>query len=155
MDIALFDGCCSYGNIVWGITYTSKLDKLLKLQKRVVRCCTLFDFHAHSKPLFLKLKVLDIYQLNKYLVGLMLFRYVYTSLPENLQVLLTFNNEIHNYNTRHREKFHIFKCTTIFVSFSFKHTAPLVWNALPQEICQTRHFNGFKRKFKSHLLAST
>lgn len=39
-----------------------------------------------------------------------------------------------------------------FVSFSFKHIAPLVWNALPQEICQTTNFNGFKRKFKCYLL---
>ena len=46
----------TYCNIVWSSTYVSSLNRILLLQKRVVRAITNSDYRAHSTPLFLHLK---------------------------------------------------------------------------------------------------
>ena len=43
---------------VWGNTYNSYLDPLIKLQKRAVRIIANADFRANTAPLFKDLKIL-------------------------------------------------------------------------------------------------
>ena len=44
-----------YGNIVWANNYPTRLDKLLKLQKKALRVTTFSSYKAPSLPLFQKL----------------------------------------------------------------------------------------------------
>ena len=56
----------TYCNIVWASTYPSNLTRLLLMQKRAVRAITNAYYRAHTKPLFLQLGVLNIYQINTF-----------------------------------------------------------------------------------------
>ena len=50
----------TYCNIVWGNCASYLLQKLFLLQKRAIRAVTRSHFLAHTRELFLKLKILDI-----------------------------------------------------------------------------------------------
>ena len=64
-----------YCNVVWANTYPSRLLGLLKLQKKIVRICSMSHYTAPSQPLFKKLNLLTIYQLNDYCISLMVFKH--------------------------------------------------------------------------------
>ena len=55
-----------YCNIVWANTYPTNLDKILKLQKRVVRIIANVGYRDHTRPLFSKFKLFDVYDVNKF-----------------------------------------------------------------------------------------
>ena len=54
----------TYGNLVWGNTYPTRLQKIMNVQKKIVR---LICFKSYSEPLFLDLKILNVYKINDYL----------------------------------------------------------------------------------------
>ena len=49
-----------YGNIVWGNNYKTRLDSLIKIQKKVVRVITFSSYTESSKPLFPKLEIPNV-----------------------------------------------------------------------------------------------
>ena len=57
-------------NVVWGNTYKTKLIPILNIQKKILRLLTFSPYREHSKPLFDKYKILNIYQINDFLIGL-------------------------------------------------------------------------------------
>ena len=52
-----------YGNIVWANAYQSHLDRLYKLQKKIVRIMTFKEYNHSSIPLFEELKMQNVYQI--------------------------------------------------------------------------------------------
>ena len=52
-----------YCNIIWSSTYPSSLNRILLLQKRIIRIVANADYLSHTKPLFKNLKILDIFNL--------------------------------------------------------------------------------------------
>ena len=72
----------NYCIILWGKCNKYLLERLHKLQKRAVRVITKSSFLSHSEPLFVKLKVLPIYQLYEYNVGIFMFLFNKELLPE-------------------------------------------------------------------------
>ena len=98
-----------YWNIIWVKTYSTNLEKIFKLQKRMIRIIANVGFGDHTKTLFFKLKLLTVYDINRYQTGSFIFRCInfpYT-LPPIFQTYFVHNEEIHNYNTRTASKFHV------------------------------------------------
>ena len=60
----------NYCNVVWACTYHSKLDKMYKLQKRVIRIITNVGYLSHTKSLFSKYRILSVFELNKLQIGM-------------------------------------------------------------------------------------
>ena len=54
----------TYGNLVWGNTYPTRLQNLLKIQKKIVWLMCFKSYTDHSEPLFFNLKILNIYKIN-------------------------------------------------------------------------------------------
>ena len=52
-----------YGNVVWANAYQSHLEKIYKLQKKLVRIITFKEYNHSSKPLFDNLKLLNFIKL--------------------------------------------------------------------------------------------
>ena len=70
-----------YCIIGWGSTYPSNLNRLILLQKRIVRIVNKRPFDAHTDPLFRDLKILkfvDIYSLH---LGKLMYSYNNNLLP--------------------------------------------------------------------------
>ena len=60
----------TYCNIVWGSNYCTRLKSLHKVQKKIVRLMTFSKFNESTKPIFKELKILDLFELNTFLVSL-------------------------------------------------------------------------------------
>ena len=54
-----------YGNVIWANTYQSRLETIRKLQKKIIRIITFSDYRDHTLPLFKKLSILPIDEINK------------------------------------------------------------------------------------------
>ena len=62
--------------------------------------------------MFKKNKILDIYQINKYLVAVFLYKYYHNNLPEVFRDMYIINDTIHTYSTRQEHLYHIPLCRT-------------------------------------------
>ena len=54
----------TYCNSTWSSTYVSNLNRIYYLQKPAVQATTNSEYQAHTAPLFSKLEILDIFQVN-------------------------------------------------------------------------------------------
>ena len=70
------------------------------LKKRAVRVMTNSPYRAHSAPLFLQLRVFDIFKVNTFHIVRFMFLYHDLMLPAILLNLFVTNNQIHSHNTR-------------------------------------------------------
>ena len=58
----------TYGNLIWGNAYKSHIQKLVNIQKKVVRLMTFKSYSEHTEPIFNDLKILNLSKLNEYLI---------------------------------------------------------------------------------------
>ena len=64
----------TYCNQVWGFSCQSYMSSLVKLQKRAVRIISVVHPRTHTDPLFINCKLLKCYEINKHLVGRLMYR---------------------------------------------------------------------------------
>ena len=85
---------------VWGSAASTRMQSLIKLQKKSVRIITSSSYREHTAPLFLKLGILTIEKL--YILKLLIFMYKFQNdlLPPVLNDMFVKNNHTHNYDTR-------------------------------------------------------
>ena len=142
-----------YFNIIWAKTYSTNLEKIFKLQKRMIRIIANVGFRDHTKTLFFKLKLLTVYDINRYKTGSFIFRcinYPYT-LPPIFQTNFVHNEEIHNYNTRTAGKLHVNQVRTTTRKMTLRQSGTLFWNSLDDTITHSKTLKLFQNKLK-HLL---
>ena len=65
----------NYCNIAWCLTYPSKLNRILYLQKRIVRIICGAEYLAHTAPLFRTLNILDIFNSNAFFFACFMYSY--------------------------------------------------------------------------------
>ena len=87
-------------NTNWSSTYVSNLNRIYYLQKRAVRAITNSEYRAHTAPLFSKLEILDIFQVNTFDTAKFMFRYHINLLPPLFRNLFMTNSQVHRYDTR-------------------------------------------------------
>ena len=97
-----------YGITVWGQTYDSYLDPILKLQKKAVRAISHEHFVSHTLPIFKNLKLLrlqDIFRVK-------ILSFVYESLnkinPSCFHDFFSLNSRIHQHFTRQSHHGNVF-----------------------------------------------
>ena len=79
----------TYGKLVWGNTYPTRLQKLMNVQKKIVRLICFKSYTDHSEPLFLDLKILNIYKINDYLCSIFMYRFNYCQNLPDFYVVIT------------------------------------------------------------------
>ena len=111
----------NYCNVVWACTYHSKLDKMYKLQKRVIRIIANVGYLSHTKSLFSKYRVLSVFELNKLQIGMLMFKCMKlkSTFPQFLQDYFILKSDIHPYETRGASGIHIIQARTNYRKFSF------------------------------------
>ena len=142
-----------YSNIVWGNCSSHSLQKLFLLQKRAIRVITNANYLAHSQPLFKKLKILNIYDINKVQIASFMFSYSKQLLPNYFDEYFEYNININKYNTRNANKmyvpfYHNFSRTTV------RFIGPQSWNLLPNDLKDSLTIRFFRKKYKLYLLNS-
>ena len=144
-----------YCHIIWGKTYKTYLNNIIRLQKRAVRLCS-SDYVTKSEVLFQKFNILNIESLHAYLIAQTVFKFFNDncSLPNCIKILFTNNSLIHNHLTRSTGSPRLFvqPCRLDIRKNSMKIQAPLIWNGIPEELQQIQSFPLFKRELKDYLL---
>ena len=128
----------SYGIALWGATYATHMNKLVVLQKKILRALTHAGYNEHTHPLFVKtgiLKLNDIYTLE---VAKFMHKYINNSLPEALSDTFIHTNSIHEHFTRQH---HSLRPPKYRLSISYRSIlckGPIVWNSIPSPL-QNEH----------------
>jgi len=103
----------SYCAIIWASGSTvGKLHKIHLIQKRVLRKITLSHFRSPSKPIFLKLGKLTIYDIYNMQVACFVFQNLHGMTPKLLPNYFQTNIEFHSRSTRTSENLHVSYCRT-------------------------------------------
>ena len=76
-----------YCIIVWGSTYPTNLNRIILLQKRIIRILDKQPFDAHTDPLFIKLKILKFDWIYLYHLGKFMYQYHNGLLPRSFDNL--------------------------------------------------------------------
>ena len=152
--LTLVEPYINYCNIVWaGITPTNNLEKIFKVQKKYCRLITFSEFRAHSKPLFVNLNLLNVYEIYKYQLSCYMYRLRNGQLPDTYNFIT--NADVHSYDTRRkndiRKDKHRTKCRANTVRF----LGPTLWNQLPQVVKNISSFSLFKKRIKHFILYPT
>ena len=143
--IYLYIVCCSCAS---SSTYVSNLNRIYYLQKRAVRAITNSDYRAHSAPLFSKLGILDIFQVNTFEIAKFMFYYRNNLLPPLLLNLFVTNSQIHNYGTRTAGNYRTHLCRTNLKQFTILHRGPKIWNSLHVSVTRSPNLLSFKTKMQ-------
>ena len=72
----------TYCNQIWGSTYVSNLNKLIVLQKKIMRIICQVKPRTHTDPLFKHLGIIKVVDINKYLTGKFMFRWCNGLMPQ-------------------------------------------------------------------------
>ena len=83
--------CLSYCTIAWCLSYPSKLNRILYLQKRIVRIICGAENLAHTAPLFRTLNILDICNINAFFVACFMYSYHNNLLPRTFNTTFVTN----------------------------------------------------------------
>ena len=109
------------------------MEKILILQKRVVRLMNFANYNSHAVPYFISADVMPINMLYVKLSSL-LMRDVHNNLiPFNLSGMFTLSHQIHNHNTRSSST------GNYYINFSrlnqnknsFSRIGCKIWNSIP------------------------
>ena len=134
------------------VVHVSNLNIIYYLQKRAVRAVTNSDYRAHTAPLFSKLKILDIFQINSLDIAKFMFHYHNNLLPPLFLNLFMTNSQVHRYDTRTAGNFCMHSCRTDIKKFTILYQGPRIWNSLPASITNLSSFPTFKSKVLEFLL---
>ena len=110
-----------YCNIILANVGTTKLEPLHKLQKIILRICTNSSFRSHSRPFVFRLKTLNIYDIHRFQIALVMFRTIHNITPCNVSQMFTITRSVHYHNTRSSNKCHYPKVNTRFLFNSLRH----------------------------------
>ena len=147
----------TYCNVVWGCTSKIYIDKLFKLQKRALRIITFSPYRTHTLPLFKKLRILRIMDINSLQLALAMFDVIkdkdsvmHSRLSEHLKI----TSQIHSYNTRSSSQLCIPAARTNLTLRSFKVMGVKLWNSLSPEIKDSKTKLIFKRLYINSIIDS-
>ena len=140
-----------YCNHVWGHNYTTSLEKLHLVQKKLVRIVTCSPFRAHTEPLIVANRILNVYDISAYVTGTLMYEYMCGDAPSSLHDFFQTNSDVHTHDTRFSNHIHVPYGRLDIRRFGFKISGGNLWNSLPDMLkkCNTIHL--FKRNFRNYL----
>ena len=101
----------NYCNIAWCSTYPSNLNRILYLQKRIVRIICGAEYLAQTGPLFRTIKILNIFNINPFFVACFMYSHHNNLLPHTFNTTFVTNRQVHTYNTRNANNYWPYFCT--------------------------------------------
>ena len=77
-----------------------------EVTKRAIRIISGVHPRTHTDPLFTELKLLKCDEINKYLIGRLMYR-IYNEDITFFDSMFMINEQVHNYDTRQRDHYHV------------------------------------------------
>ena len=98
------------------------------MQKKIVRIIHGVRPRTHTKPLFEGAKILNIYQINKYLIGKFMFNVHNSNTLDIFTSLFAYNSSIHEHNTRQSTHLHVPLVKRDLSKTCLSYRGTVIWN---------------------------
>ena len=145
--------CLTYCVSVWGSTYQSNLNRIIILQKKIIRIISKVSFDAHTGVLFKEQEILKFSDIYLYQIGKFMYQFKRGLLPNYFRDMFTLASQIHSHNTRNSSLFYIPHCRNNFRRFSIRFQGPKFFNSLSREIQNRESISLFVKRLKKYLLS--
>ena len=122
----------TYCNHIWGATYKTRLKRLVILQNKAIRVLAQAGNRTSSDPLYKKLNIMKLENINTYLIGRFMFCVSINKVPQSFGSLFRKNNEFHNYETRSAHHLHLPSVKLDLSKTGIKYRGAIVWNLIAQ-----------------------
>ena len=119
-----------FGITNWGFEW----DRISKLQKRALRIMTNSRYNAHSEPLFKQLHLLEVKGIFDVQCLKFWYKFVNNELPNYFRNMFTYNYELHDFETRNRDRLHLYQTRTSGARNDLIHYIPELLNRFPQHL---------------------
>ena len=137
-----------YCNHARGNNYPTNLEKLYLVQKKLIRIITCSPYRAHTEPLCITNKILNVTDINTYIIRIFMYDSMDENVPNSFHFFFQINRNIHDYDVCSADDIHVPYGRLDIRRFSIRITGANVWNTLPEYIKSTRSIHLFKRSFK-------
>ena len=149
---SLFHSHLNYCASIVGCASNSNLDRIAKLQKKIVRIITHSNYTAHTEPLFKKLNILPYRSLITYSKLTLMHSIHYKTAPSALLNIWPRNADLNpNYALRNINEYFVPRSNFSFFINSPAHSFTTIWNS-HQTITPHQNFTTFKIAAKWLLL---
>ena len=145
---ALINSKLSYCLECWGTTTAETRNKILLIQKKLVRHIYNAHYLSHTAPLFTQARILTINKLYTLKLAVLAHLKYYQSAN-------TENDPSHQHFTRYSLSSSLYsnKCQSNFGQKNVNNASIRVWNQLPMDLRKIKSKIGLKRHLRDHLLA--
>jgi hypothetical protein len=140
--------------LAWG----HQCERIVKLQKKIIRILNISKYNAHTEPIFKTLKLLKVNDILKLQEFKFYYKFKNNKLPYYLQNLpFNPNTNTHNHNTRRQYDLRQMKPNHEYARKCLRYDIPIVINSAPVEIIDkidTHSLPGFAGYIKLKILQS-
>ena len=124
------------------------------MQKKNVRIMHGVKPRTHTKPLFEGAKILNTFQINKYLIRKFMFNVYKLNILDTFTSMFAYNPSIHDHNTRQTDHFQIPMIKKELSKSNICYRGTVIWNDVMKcNVKTTESDYVFCRDFKKKLLA--
>ena len=141
-----------YCNHVWGQNYPSCLERISLIQKKLVRIITCSPFRAHTEPLYFANKILNVSDINDYIIGIFMYECLYGNIPDIFRNYFQRNADVHDHNLRNANDLYVPYGRLDIRKFSIKIAGANLWNSLPPLIKNSQSIHIFKKNMRHYLI---
>ena len=143
----------TYGLEIYGNTCASYLDKITKLNNKILRILQRKGRRCCTNCFYIQYNTLPPVQLFAYHVINLVHKMVYSPdiLPPIFHQYFILNRSIHQHSTRYN-KLYMSQSLSHFERRSLKYKGPQLWNRLPNDITDITSPKSFSNSLKMHLI---
>ena len=138
---------------VWASTYPTNLNRIVILQKKIVRIISNKPFDAHTEPIFKDLQILKFSNIYLFQIGKFMYSFKDGLLPSVFKNMFSLTSQVHSYNTRNSNAFFLFSVRTNIRLFTIRFQGSKVFNSLNLNIQNAATISLFKSRLKAYLLS--
>ena len=117
-------------NHVWGCTYSTNLDNLYQLQKKLIRIISNIRKRKSISHMFDELGITEFVKINLYLTCHFMFRWYDRNVPVMFHDFFAANSDVHGYYTRQSDYLHAPQVKSYLNKFGIRYRGVIMWNAL-------------------------
>ena len=126
--IHLYTHTSSIAFIYGALHIKINLRKLVVLQNKVLCIILHVKPLSSAEPLYQELDIMKFENINKYLIGNFMYRYICGQVPDTFSSFFIRNNDIHSHNTRTADHFHIPIVKSDLGKTGIKYRGAVIWN---------------------------
>ena len=141
-----------YGILTYGLTTSSNLNKIQVIQNKLLKVISNQNYRTATNILHNSLGLLKVKDILTQELLTFVHNFNKNKLPAVFKNYFTKFHNLHEINTRNRDKFIVPRFKTAFGSKVVKYLGAVTWNTLNQDIKIIHNVKSFRYKWKNTIL---